>query len=393
VADNTAPRAITDLTVTAGAPSTTSAVLGWTATGDDGTTGFAFKYIIKRSNAPIDNNNFNAATTVFNNLVPKAPGQPETLTVTNLTPNTTYYFAIKVQDEASNTSAISDDVNIQTTNNLPTVTGITEGTGDNGSMRMLTITGTNFLPAGTTVVRLVSDENVIKLVNVNVINNTSLTACIPAGASTDIYKARVINDNGTSALSTVTYTVIAAPTPMPVVTNAIPNLAASNTAVTGVEIFGQNLDGATTVTINGMGATIVTKSPTKITINVPGLPAGEYDIKVTTSIGTNDVSSVKFIVTDPVVIDENTTEDTTTSGVVKTPSGIIPVELTMTTDDSETVPLNTDSDTKISVTIQPGTTVTDNSGNTYIGILNPPRVVKPDPMVQHTIFLKINSSS
>ena len=39
---------------------------------------------------------------------PKSAGQPETLTVTGLTPSTTYYFALKIADEIPNWSALSN---------------------------------------------------------------------------------------------------------------------------------------------------------------------------------------------------------------------------------------------------------------------------------------------
>jgi hypothetical protein len=382
-ADNTAPNPITNLAVIAGAPSTTSVILTWTATGDDGATGLATKYIIKRSVNPIDATNFDAATTVYNDLTPKANGEGETLTISKLSPNTTYFFAIKVQDEVPNTSPISNIVNRQTANLLPTVTGITPGTGDNEQARTLTIDGTNFAGAGINVVRLVNNDNVITLTNVATVSNTQLTAVVPKGAPTGTYQCKVINDNGTSDLSASTYIVTVAPTPLPFVTNAIPNMAASNTPVNNVEIFGNNFNGATAVTINGHAATIISVTATKIVANVPGMAAGEYDIKVTTPDGANDVSAVKYIVTDPVVISQNSSQDTTTSSVVSlNGTNVIPVQLTLTTDNSENATQNTDDDAEIEVVIPPNTAVTDNNGNAYTGTLNPPRVVKPDTTIQ-----------
>jgi parallel beta-helix repeat protein len=383
--DNTAPNPIANLAVAAGTPSTTSAVLTWTATGDDEATGFATKYIIKRSTNPIDATNFDAATTVFNRLTPKAGGESETFTITRLNPGTTYYFAIKVQDEVSNESTISNVVSIQTTNVLPTISSIDPATGDNGELRTLTIEGNNFVGTGTTIVRLVNRQNTLTLTNVTVINNTRLTADVPKGVPTGTYNARVKNNNGTSAPSVATYIITAAPVPLPVVTNVIPNIAASDTAVDGVEIFGANFAGATAVTINDHAATIVTVTPTKITVNVPGMSAGEYNVKVTVpAAGTNDISAVKYVVTEPIVITENST-DTTTSVVVELTDNNIPVQLTLTTDNSENATQNTDVDAEINVTIPPDTSVTDSHGNPYTGAINPPRVVKPDTTVQTTL--------
>lgn len=384
LADNTAPDAVTDLLASAGSPATTSIILTWTATGDDGAVGFAARYIIKQSTSPITDANFNAAATVFNNLVPKASGQAESFTISKLNPHTRYYFAIKAQDEVPNTSSISVFPDIETANFLPRVDNITPVTGDNGEARILTFTGEYFTGGGTTLVRLVNAANIVSLTDVNIISDTQLTAVISRGAPTGTYQARVINNNGTSVLSTATYTVTAIPLPLPVVTNVIPNMAISDTIVNGVEVFGQHFTGVMAVSINNQAVISFTlNSDTKLTINVPGLPAGEYDVRVTTPGGTNDVSSVKFIVTYPVVISANTTEDTTTYEVIDLDNtNIIPVQITMTTDDSETATQNTDNDVEINVVIPPNTAVTDNHGNAYEGTLNPPRVVKPDTTIQ-----------
>ncbi|GAI28612.1 unnamed protein product, partial [marine sediment metagenome] len=217
--DTTPPSAITDLEATTGTPPTKKVILSWTAKGDDGTDGIASKYIIKQSTSEITAANFDSATTVHNNLHCKPNDESESFTVSRLTSNTRYYFAIKIQDEVPNTSDISNVVNIATANLLPTVTNISPTTGDNGGAITLTITGTNFISSGTTVMRLISDDNTFHLTNVTYVNATQqLTAVVPIGAPTGTYKARVINNNGRSALSSATYIVTAAPTPPPVVT-------------------------------------------------------------------------------------------------------------------------------------------------------------------------------
>ncbi len=383
VADHTAPNSVTNLAAIASSPASSSIVLTWTATGDDGANGLASKYIIKRSTNPIDAANFDAATTVFNSLIAKANGESETFTINKLNPNTTYYFAIKVQDEVPNTSAVSNIVHIQTANLLPTITGINPGTGDNDQARTITVDGTNFDGAIDNIVRLVNNNNVLALTSVTIISNTQLTAVVPKGAPTGTYNAKVINEHGTSALSTATYIITALPQPLPVVTNVIPSMATSGTPIDNVEIFGENFNGATVVTVDSHLVTILTVTATKINVNVPGMAAGEYDIRVTTPNGTNDISSVKYIVTDPVVIAENNTQDLTTSGTVDFGNtNVISVQLTLTTDNSDNATTNTNGDGEIEVVIPPNTTVTDSNGNPYNGTLNPPRVVKPDTTIQ-----------
>jgi hypothetical protein len=381
-ADITPPGAVTGLSAAAGNPATTRINLSWTATGDDGTTGFAKKYIIKRSSSVIDEDNFADATEIYNNMNPKVSGKTETFTVTNLVPGAQYWFAVQAVDEAGNKSVITVTGPLSTINELPVISGITPpAETHNGEARQITITGSN-LNAGTPIVRLVKGSEVIRLTGVTEVTAASLKATIPAGVPEGVYKIRVINNNGTSKLSDVSYEVTKAPEPMPVVTNVAPNLAASNTEKPGVKITGEHFTGVTGVKINGTDAvTFIIENDTLIIVTAPALPAGEYDIQVTTPSGTNDVSSVKYIVTDPFTIDETTTEDTTTSTVIET-TGTIPVQVTLTTDNDETATKNVDVNAEISVVIPPATSITS-GGAAYSGTINPPRVVKPDTTV-HT---------
>ena len=104
--DTDAPSAVTDLSVafTTG----NSAELHLTATGDDGMFGRARTYEVRYSTTIIDSANYYQA------LKYSVPDQPnvgtaaDTIVVPNLFTNTTYYFAVKVADEASNWSPISN---------------------------------------------------------------------------------------------------------------------------------------------------------------------------------------------------------------------------------------------------------------------------------------------
>ena len=77
--------------------------LAWTAVGDDGVLGLASSYDLRYSTSPIDAASFEAATVVLTDP-PLPPGSAESLNVTGLTPNTRYYFALKVLDDAGNSS-------------------------------------------------------------------------------------------------------------------------------------------------------------------------------------------------------------------------------------------------------------------------------------------------
>ncbi len=105
-ADVTAPNAVTDLDATT--LGSTSIRLDWTAPGNDGTVGTASSYDIRYSTSAItDDAAFTAATSVNGEPVPQLSGDAETFTVTGLSPNTTYYFALKSSD-GTNISALSN---------------------------------------------------------------------------------------------------------------------------------------------------------------------------------------------------------------------------------------------------------------------------------------------
>jgi hypothetical protein len=104
--DVTAPGAVTTLAVDF--ITDQSAVLVWTAVGDDGMVGRAAAYDLRYSTSPINAANFNSATPVTVQPVPQPSGVPQSYVLFGLTPNTTYYVAMKVVDEAGNWSPISN---------------------------------------------------------------------------------------------------------------------------------------------------------------------------------------------------------------------------------------------------------------------------------------------
>ncbi len=355
--DNQPPAAVTDLTLAPGSPAATRVVLNWTAVGDDGSQGFAARYIIKQSESPIDAANFNTAASVYHNRNIKPAGQTESITVTRLQPGTRYYFALKVQDEAENFSSMSNLAEIVTADVLPAVTGISPGSGDNSETRTLNITGINFTSSGNTIVRLVNNENMLTLKTVSVNSAAEITAVLPKGGPPGIYSVRITNTNGTSVSSTTVYEIQPAPQPLPVVTNISPNIAPANTPGSGLQISGHNFTGASNVTLNGYAAAPITvDSDTRITIDVPGLPPDEYDIRVTTPAGTNEVSAIQLTMSAPIVLDDTVIEEVATSGIIELVSeGVIPVQVTMTSDSRAEAARNTTHEVDISVVIPPGT--------------------------------------
>ncbi|MDP2598336.1 MAG: hypothetical protein Q8P49_00730 [Candidatus Liptonbacteria bacterium] len=104
--DTTAPSAISNLALSN--PSDDAITVSWTAPGDDGSTGTATSYDLRYSTSVITAGNFASATAVAGEPTPLIAGTLESHTVTGLSLNTTYFFAIKTSDEVPNTSAISN---------------------------------------------------------------------------------------------------------------------------------------------------------------------------------------------------------------------------------------------------------------------------------------------
>ena len=90
--------------------SSTSIQVAWTAPGDDGSLGTAAQYDLRYSTSPITATNFSSATRWTATPAPAASGTTQTVTVTGLTPSTTYSVAIKTADDAGNWSVISNVV-------------------------------------------------------------------------------------------------------------------------------------------------------------------------------------------------------------------------------------------------------------------------------------------
>jgi hypothetical protein len=105
-ADTTPPYPITDLTASNSTEG--SITLTWTAPGDDLATGTASEYDIRYSTASITEANWTSATEVSNEPAPQVSGTSQTHVVSSLSPDTTYYFAIKTTDDADNASALSN---------------------------------------------------------------------------------------------------------------------------------------------------------------------------------------------------------------------------------------------------------------------------------------------
>jgi len=116
--DTTPPANVTNLAVSE--TTANSINLTWTAPGDDENTGTASQYDIRYSTSLITEANWASATQCIDEPAPQPAGNLESFTVTGLSSDTAYYFALKTRDEVPNWSGLSNVVNATTVaNNAP----------------------------------------------------------------------------------------------------------------------------------------------------------------------------------------------------------------------------------------------------------------------------------
>ncbi len=134
--DGTAPAEVTDLTAV---PGTIDGriVVSWTAPGDDNENGIASSYDLRYSLNSISDANWTDATQYLSEPVPKIAGSSEVVTLSGLTPGTTYYFALKTSDDSFNTSALSNISSCQAYKSgevdITAPAGITDVSADSGA--------------------------------------------------------------------------------------------------------------------------------------------------------------------------------------------------------------------------------------------------------------------
>ncbi len=112
--DINSPSAISNLN--ASDIATSSMKLNWTSPGDDGDYGTATSYDIRYATTEISETNWEYAANikVDSEPSPQVSGTTESMSISGLTANTDYYFAIKTSDENNNTSDISNILSIRT---------------------------------------------------------------------------------------------------------------------------------------------------------------------------------------------------------------------------------------------------------------------------------------
>jgi hypothetical protein len=110
--DVTPPAAVADLNTKT--VSENSAIIRWTAPGDDTDAGVAASYELRYGTTAITDEAWLTANVIDGVSAPRTAGESEQFEITGLSPMTTYYFALKSKDEAGNESSLSNVLNIET---------------------------------------------------------------------------------------------------------------------------------------------------------------------------------------------------------------------------------------------------------------------------------------
>ncbi|MBC2762106.1 MAG: PKD domain-containing protein, partial [ANME-2 cluster archaeon] len=96
-------------------PTSSTITLDWIAPGDDGISGTAKLYDVRYSTSNIETDaDWEAATQATGEPKPQSSGSAETYTVTGLSYNTNYYFAVKAIDNVGNPSLLSNVISENT---------------------------------------------------------------------------------------------------------------------------------------------------------------------------------------------------------------------------------------------------------------------------------------
>jgi hypothetical protein len=114
--------------------------LSWTATGDDGNAGTATLYDIRYSTTALNASNFDLATQLTGEPAPAPANTPQEMNVTGLSFGIPYNFAMKVTDNASNVSGLSNvaSINVPSPDTTPPAAVTTLAAGPAYSYQVVT---------------------------------------------------------------------------------------------------------------------------------------------------------------------------------------------------------------------------------------------------------------
>jgi hypothetical protein len=199
-----------------GAPAD-SVTLRWTAVGDDSLTGTAAAYDLRMSLSPITETGWEAATAVDGLPAPAPSGATEEVVVRGLDGSTTYYFALRVRDDAGNWSGLSNVVSwngSMDTSPPPAPTAVTAELRGDG-MHVTWSPSPSPDLAGYSVYRATSAGGPFTKLNHDLLTQTEYQDDqLPSGTSTLWYAVTATNVSGhESARSASAEGVVMAPSP------------------------------------------------------------------------------------------------------------------------------------------------------------------------------------
>ncbi|MET7763645.1 IPT/TIG domain-containing protein [Streptomyces sp. NPDC005393] len=194
-----------------------------------------------------------------------------------------------------------------TTVAAPVLTGLGPTSGPAGGGNTVTINGTNL--SGATSVKF-------GLNSAAILTNTPTQITVTAPAGTGTTNVTVTTPGGTS--NPLPYTYIA--TPAPALTSLSPTSGPTGGGNT-VTINGTNLTGATQVLFGATPATILTNTPTQITVTAPA-GTGTTNVTVTTPGGTSNPLPYTYVATPaPMISSLSPTAGPTSGGNTVTING------------------------------------------------------------------------
>jgi hypothetical protein len=156
----------------------------------------------------------------------------------------------------------------------PTITTVSPGTGPVTGGTVLTVNGTNLLATSS----VLAGTNACT--NVTVVSAVKLTCTLPSGTIGKVDVEVTTPSGSTSASEAFEYER----TP---IIDAISPLAGPLAGGGTLTITGQDLDGATAVTIGGINCPLLPDgTSTEVTCTIPAGSAGAQDVKVTSPLGT-----------------------------------------------------------------------------------------------------------
>jgi hypothetical protein len=176
-----------------------SVTVRWTATGDDGNVGTAAVYDLRMSGEPITLASWEQATAIDGLPAPLPAGSAQSVVVHGLTSGTTYYFAIRVRDDAGNWSDLSNVVRWDGLDTAPPAApaGLTATRNGSGGVELCwQPCGAPDL-AGYSVYRAIQAGGPYTKLNTDLLTTTEyLDTSPPADATSLLYEVTATNASG-----------------------------------------------------------------------------------------------------------------------------------------------------------------------------------------------------